>query len=298
LKLVIRMRLERKNGIFIYEGTSRLLEGFLHHLEGIDVRLVSNYRHFFDILPSKYGQGYGLSPGTPDRLLLTRHCGDVGPLPFEQIAFSDHEDLVSLGITSEECRDHMLSKFDNFSKMHENANPNPQGSDRIVSSHIIDLYEPMKNDFIGNKLLVQFFCFDIFPQSEHMCKVSRSGELEGKVEVRNNSRHSVAVQALVKHAFERELIHGHNSLYFSKILNAYDFSGFQKNCMSRDKLEKMFELSWDYELFYYPHRRENEENKVLLRESFEERVAAGAYCSIDIENALLMLKDDFKKWSD
>jgi len=291
-----KMRSMRLNGIFIFEGSASDLASSMPYLDDFDVRVVSNYRRMYEMLPSGYGQKYATKVKNESRKTLKRYCADLIPLAFEDYVFNTEKDFENLGIMSRECQDFLSSEFERLIR--------PSLLNKVVETagiHVhnwIDLYEPIDDNIVGNALLVKLFCSGIVPGTKLTCFTSKNGFLESKVTPKANSRHSVAISRLAMEAMRQKVAYSHSENFFrNKLMEEVDFADFPKNCMKQEKLDMLLNVSWMNEVAVFPEREGDTGRQSLHSEAFQEYVKNGAYCSIDIDYALQELLDKFLSWS-
>ena len=271
-----KMKQENRNGLLVQEAVAKFMRDLAPYFTDFDVYAVLTYRRKFDKLPSKYGQT------NLDKEKHSLACGNVAPPPFEIFAFATRKELESIGIRSRKCQQHWLGLWKTYSRF-DNASNHLFAKSGVVSLQWTDVHAN-HDDSTGSNLLVELFCTDAVPGSDYSCKAAKEDKFAGKP--LSNSRHRVDFIILAYKAKAKGLISILQTKYFINHMNNVDVSFYPTICMSKEKLVKLHDFSWQNEIHVFPERDGDEYFKQLHRDAFDREVKEGKYCSLDTDFAI------------
>ena len=272
-----KMKQENRNGLLVQEAVGKFMRDLAPYFTDFDVYAVLTYRRKFDKLPSKYGQT------NLDKEKHSSACGNVAPPPFEIFAFATRKELESIGIRSRKCQQHWLGLWKTYSRF-DNASNHLFAKSGVVSLQWTDVHAN-HDDSTGSNLLVELFCTDAVPGSDYSCKAAKEDKFVGKP--LSNSRHRVDFIILAYKAKAKGLISQcRDQWVFLDHMNNVDLSFYPTICMSKEKLVKLHDFSWQNEIHVFPERDGDEYFKQLHRDAFDREVKEGKYCSLDTDFAI------------
>ena len=280
--LLERVKDEKKNGLVSFEGSILEIKRLMPLIrDDFDVRATFAYRRMYDQTASMYAQSLKLL----DRTQL--FCGTVPPPTFEFLAFPTIGELESIGIFEPNCQNFWLNEWDS---LHKTIHPLKAQIRKFTDAGVVTPIPIMNmytthEDSIGNDILVEFFCVGGVPGSTNSCKAAKEDKFVGKR--RDNVRFEVDFLRLIYKAKDLKLVNGKidRKLHrdFSSAMNtailAYDRS-LPKTCMSSDKLEKLYEWSWELD------NALGIDERAPHRAAFVEQVQKGKFCSYDADKII------------